>query len=430
MQFVADFHIHSKYSRATSKDMDVEHLDKWAKIKGIKVLGTGDFTHPLYLKELKANLEPAEPGLFKLKAIAVKKTKNLLGDFQLPENETRFMLTAEISCIYSKNNRTRKIHLLIFAPSFEAVEKINAHLGWIGNIKSDGRPILGLDAKELAKIVLNVSSDCLIIPAHAWTPWFSVFGSMSGFDSLEECFDEYTKHIYAIETGLSSDPAMNWRLSKLDNITLISNSDSHSPSRIGREANVLDSEIDYYAITDIIKKKGKGKFLYTVEFFPEEGKYHIDGHRNCKVSMNPEETKKLKGICPVCKKPITIGVLYRVMQLADRQEGYKPEKAVPYKNLVPLDQIIADALDMGVSTKAVQKRYVELINRFGNEFNILLNANKSEIENASSLEIGEGVMRVREGKLKIEPGFDGEFGKVKIFSDKERKNFLKQNKLF
>ena len=430
MQFVADFHIHSKYSRATSKDMDVEHLDKWAKIKGIKVLGTGDFTHPLYLKELKANLEPAEPGLFKLKAIAVKKTKNLLGDFQLPENETRFMLTAEISCIYSKNNRTRKIHLLIFAPSFEAVEKINAHLGWIGNIKSDGRPILGLDAKELAKIVLNVSSDCLIIPAHAWTPWFSVFGSMSGFDSLEECFDEYTKHIYAIETGLSSDPAMNWRLSKLDNITLISNSDSHSPSRIGREANVLDSEIDYYAITDIIKKKGKGKFLYTVEFFPEEGKYHIDGHRNCKVSMNPEETKKLKGICPVCKKPITIGVLYRVMQLADRQEGYKPEKAVPYKNLVPLDQIIADALDMGVSTKAVQKRYVELINRFGNEFNILLNANKSEIENASSLEIGEGVMRVREGKLKIEPGFDGEFGKVKIFDEKDRKNFLKQNKLF
>ena len=430
MQFVADFHIHSKYSRATSKDMDVEHLDKWAKIKGIKVLGTGDFTHPLYLKELKANLEPAEPGLFKLKAIAVKKTKNLLGDFQLPENETRFMLTAEISCIYSKNNRTRKIHLLIFAPSFEAVEKINAHLGWIGNIKSDGRPILGLDAKELAKIVLNVSSDCLIIPAHAWTPWFSVFGSMSGFDSLEECFDEYTKHIYAIETGLSSDPAMNWRLSKLDNITLISNSDSHSPSRIGREANVLDSEIDYYAITDIIKKKGKGKFLYTVEFFPEEGKYHIDGHRNCKVSMNPEETKKLKGICPVCKKPITIGVLYRVMQLADRQEGYKPEKAVPYKNLVPLDQIIADALDMGVSTKAVQKRYVELINRFGNEFNILLNAQKSEIENASSPEIGEGIMRVREGKLKIEPGYDGEFGKVKIFSDKERKNFLKQNKLF
>lgn len=430
MQFVADFHIHSKYSRATSKDMDVEHLDKWAKIKGIKVLGTGDFTHPLYLKELKANLEPAEPGLFKLRAIAAKKTQNLLGDFHLPENNTRFMLTAEISCIYSKNNRTRKVHLLIFAPSFEVVDKINAHLGWIGNIKSDGRPILGLDAKELVKIVLNISEDCMIIPAHAWTPWFSVFGSMSGFDTLSECFDEYTKHIYAIETGLSSDPAMNWRLSQLDKITLISNSDSHSPSRIGREANVFDSEVDYFSITEILKKKDKKEFLYTVEFFPEEGKYHIDGHRNCKISMSPDETKKHKGICPICKKPLTIGVLYRVMQLADRPEGFKPENAIPYKSLVPLDQIIGDALDMGVSSKAVQRRYVELINRFGNEFNILLNAEKSEIENASSPEIAEGVIRVREGKLKIEPGYDGEYGKVKIFNENERRNFSKQNSLF
>lgn len=430
MQFVADFHIHSKYSRATSKDMDVEHLDKWAKIKGIKVLGTGDFTHPLYLKELKANLEPAEPGLFKLRASAVKKTKNLLGDFNLPENDTRFMLTAEISCIYSKNNRTRKIHLLVFAPSFEVVEKINAHLGWIGNIKSDGRPILGLDAKELAKIVLNTSKDCIIIPAHAWTPWFSVFGSMSGFDSLQECFDEYTKHIYAIETGLSSDPAMNWRLSQLDNITLISNSDSHSPSRIGREANVFDTEADYYSICDVIKEKDRKKFLYTVEFFPEEGKYHIDGHRKCNVAMMPEETHKNKGICPVCKKPLTIGVLYRASKLADRPEGYKPEKAIPFKNLVPLDQIVAEAMDMGVSSKAVQKKYIELINRFGNEFNILLNAKREELQEASSWEIAEGIERVREGKLKIEPGYDGEYGVVKIFDEKERKDFSKQNVLF
>ena len=431
MQFVADIHIHSKYSRATSKDMDVEHLDKWAKIKGIKVLGTGDFTHPLYLKELKENLEPAESGLFKLKKARIKKNDNgMLGGFNLPENDTRFMLTAEISCIYSKNNRTRKIHLLLFAPSFEVVEKINAHLGWIGNIKSDGRPILGLDAKEATKIVLNASPECMVIPAHAWTPHFSVFGSASGFDSLKECFDEYTKYIYAIETGLSSDPAMNWRLSQLDNITLISNSDSHSPSRIGREANVFDSEVDYYSITDIIKKKGKGKFLYTVEFFPEEGKYHIDGHRNCKVSMQPEETKKTKGVCPVCGKALTIGVLYRAMQLADRPEGYKPENAIPYKSLVPLDQIIADAFDMGVASKAVQKEYVGLINKFGNEFSILLNAGKEEIEAASSAEIAEGVRRVREGKLKIEPGYDGEYGKVKIFDENERKNFSKQNSLF
>lgn len=433
MQFVADFHIHSKYSRATSKDMDVEHLDKWAKIKGIKVLGTGDFTHPQYLKELEEALEPAEPGLFKLKNKNEKiKRSVFLGDFILPENDTRFMLTAEISCIYSKNNRTRKVHLLIFAPSFTAVEKINAHLGWIGNLKSDGRPILGLDAKEAAKIVLNSSSDCMVVPAHAWTPHFSVFGSASGFDSLQECFDEYTKHIYAIETGLSSDPAMNWRLSQLDKITLISNSDSHSPSRIGREANVFDAEkIDYYSITDIIKKRDPKRFLYTVEFFPEEGKYHFDGHRKCNVSFKPEETYKNKGICPVCGKPLTIGVLYRIMQLADRPEGQKPENAVPFKSLVSLDQIIADALNVaGVGTKAVQKQYVELINRFGNEFNILLNASRQDIEATSSAEIAEGVMRVREGKVKIEPGYDGEYGVVKIFDDEERESFSKQNSLF
>jgi uncharacterized protein (TIGR00375 family) len=410
--------------------MDVEHLDKWAKIKGIKVLGTGDFTHPQYLKELKEAFEPAEPGLFKLKAASVKKTEKLLGDFNLPENDTRFILTAEISCIYSKNNRTRKIHLLIFAPSFDAVEKINAHLGWIGNIKSDGRPILGLDAKEALKIVLNISPDCLVIPAHAWTPHFSVFGSASGFDSLEECFDEYTKYIYAIETGLSSDPAMNWRLSQLDKITLISNSDSHSPSRIGREANVFDAKVDYFSIADVIKEKDSKRFLYTVEFFPEEGKYHIDGHRKCNVSFSPEKTHKHKGICPVCGKPLTIGVLYRVMQLADRPEGYKPEKAVPYKSLVPLDQIIGDALDLGVGTKGVQKKYIELINRFGNEFNILLNAGRGEIEAASSPEIAEGIMRVREGRLKIEPGYDGEYGVVKIFDESEREGFSKQNSLF
>ena len=430
MQFVADFHIHSKYSRATSRDMDVEHLDKWAKIKGIKVLGTGDFTHPQYLKELKENLEPAEQGLFKIKNQKSKSKNGFWGDFNLPENETRFMLTAEISCIYSKNNRTRKVHLLIFAPSFEAVDKINAHLGWIGNLKSDGRPILGLDAKEALKIVLGVSQDCLVVPAHAWTPHFSVFGSASGFDTLAECFDEYTKNIYAIETGLSSDPAMNWRLSQLDKITLISNSDSHSPSRIGRESNVFDTEVDYFSITDVIKKKDAKRFLYTVEFFPEEGKYHIDGHRKCNVSMNPEETRKNKGICPVCKKPLTIGVLYRVLQLADRPEGYKPENAIPFKSLVPLDQIIADVLDMGVSTKAVQKEYVELINRFGNEFNILLNADREEIEGASSPEIAEGIMRVREGKLKIEPGYDGVYGKIRIFSKEEKKNLSNQKTLF
>jgi len=435
MQFVADFHIHSKYSRATSKDMDIDHLDKWARIKGIKVLGTGDFTHHLWLKELREKLEPAERGLFRLKSFqsGAREQKGILSKFHIPKEEIRFVLTAEISCIYSKHNKTRKVHLVILAPSFEVVDKINAHLGWIGNLKSDGRPILGIDAKEALKIVLSASEDCLVVPAHAWTPHFSVFGSVSGFDSLEECFDEYAKYIYAVETGLSSDPAMNWRLSQLDKITLISNSDSHSPTRIGREANILDTELDYFSITDVLRKRDLRKFLYTVEFFPEEGKYHYDGHRNCKVSFKPEETKKHKGICPVCGKPLTIGVMYRVAQLADRPacnalgvanagrpEGGKPEKTIPFKNLIPLDQIVADALGMGVASKKAQEAYRELINKLGTEFKILLEASREDISSASSSEIAEGVMRVREGKVKIEPGYDGEYGKIKIFEDSER----------
>lgn len=448
MSFAADFHIHSKYSRATSKEMDVASLDKWAKIKGVKVLGTGDFTHPMWLKELKEKLEPAEPGLFKIKNLPRAKPRgqnNFLADFILPENDTRFMLTAEISCIYSKHNRTRKVHLVILAPSFEAVERINARLGWIGNLKSDGRPILGLDAKEALKIVLDSSEDCLVVPAHAWTPWFSVFGSASGFDSLEECFDEYTKYIYAIETGLSSDPKMNWRLSALDKITLISNSDCHSPSRIGREANVFETGIDYYSIIDTIKTKNSQQFLYTIEFFPEEGKYHYDGHRNCKISYHPEETKKHHGLCPVCGKSLTIGVMYRVAQLADRpacnatgvadagrKEGEKPPNAIPFKRLIPLDQIIADALGMTVNTKTVQQKYKELINRLGNEFKVLLEASFDEIARSSSVEIAEGIIRTREGKVKIEPGYDGEYGKIQIFGEEERKEKspARQNSLF
>ena len=355
--FIADFHIHSKYSRATSKDMDLENLDKWAKIKGIKILGTGDFTHPEWLKNLKEKLEPAEPGLYKLK----------------DQDKTRFVLTAEISCIYSKNNKVRKIHIIVFSPSFEICEKINAHLGWIGNLKSDGRPILGLDAKELAKIVLESSQDCLIVPAHLWTPWFSIFGSKSGFDSLEECFEEYTKYIYAGETGLSSDPEMNWKISDLDKITLISNSDAHSPRKLGREANVFDTELSYFAIADAIKSKDPKKFLYTIEFFPEEGKYHYDGHRACDVSLSPQESKKYNNICPNCGKPLTLGVLNRIEELADRKEGIKPTQAIPFKSLIPLEEIIASVLGQGTGTKRVIKEYDNLIKKFCNEFEILLN---------------------------------------------------------
>jgi len=415
MQYICDFHIHSKYSRATSKDMDVENLDKWAKIKGIQVLGTGDFTHPQWLKELKENLEPAEPGLFKMKK---------------SDKEVRFILTVEISSIYSKNNRTRKIHNIIFAPDFETVEKINTHLGWIGNLKSDGRPILGLDAKELAKIVLNSSKDCLIVPAHAWTPWFSIFGSKSGFDSIEECFEEYSKYIYALETGLSSDPAMNWRWSALDNITLISNSDAHSPAKIGREVNIFEGEkIDYNLIVEAIKngtspvmQQGDGfKLIKTMEFFPEEGKYHWDGHRNCGVCLSPEESKKYNNLCPACGKSLTIGVMNRVTQLADRPVGAKPANPIPYKSLIPLGEIIADVLKVGTGTKQVAEHYKELIRRIGSEFKVLLEAKREDIMAASLPEIAEGVIRVREGKVNVKPGFDGEFGKISIFGKEEKK---------
>jgi len=415
MKYIADFHLHSKYSRATSKDMDLENLDKWAKIKGIKVLGTGDFTHPEWFKILKEKLEPAEPGLFKLKN---------------SDSETRFILTVEISCIYSKGGRVRKIHIIVFAPNFDVVEKINTHLGWIGNLKSDGRPILGLDAKELAKIVLGVSEDCLVIPSHAWTPWFSIFGSRSGFNSIEECFEDYSKYIYSIETGLSSDPQMNWRLSALDRVALISNSDSHSPQKIGREANVFDTEISYPAIIEAIKSKNPQKFLYTIEFFPQEGKYHYDGHRNCNISLSPQESKKYNNICPNCGRPLTIGVLNRVEELADREEGFKPEGTIPFKSLVPLPEIIADVLGVLSGAKQVETEYKKLIEKFDNEFKILLEASQSELETATLSEIAEGIMRIREGKVNIEPGYDGVFGKIRIFSQGEQKKLSRQNTLF
>ncbi len=433
MRFLADLHIHSKYSRATSKEMDVENLNKWAKIKGVKVLGTGDFTHPLWLKELKEKLEPAEPGLFKVKKKSHLRSANhdwLPNNNHHQDEGTRFLLSAEISCIYSKNGRTRRIHIVVLAPDFPIVEKINTRLGWIGNLKADGRPILGLDAKELAKIVLNTSQDCFIIPAHIWTPWFSLFGSNSGFDSLRECFDEYSQYIYAAETGLSSDPAMNWRWSALDRMALVSNSDAHSPSRIGREANLFDTELSYPAIIQAIKSKDSQKFLETIEFFPEEGRYHYDGHRNCKVSLAPQEAKKIKNICPQCGKPLTIGVLHRVDDLADRQEGDKPSQTIPFKKIVPLEEIIAEAKGMGVGSKAVEEEYKNMIKHFGSEFKILFNVSPEQIEQASSPELAEGIKRVRQEKVQIEPGYDGEYGRIKIFKDEERGNFSKQASLF
>ena len=415
MKFIADLHLHSKYSRATSKDMDLDGLDKWAKIKGIKVLGSGDFTHPEWFKNLKKKLEPAEPGLFKLKG----------------DSETRFILTAEISCIYSKGGKVRRIHIIIFVPSFDVAEKINLRLGWIGNLKSDGRPILGLDAKELAKIVLDISEDCFVVPAHLMTPWFSLFGSKSGFDSIEECFEEYSKYIYAGETGLSADPAMLWRIPDGRKLALISNSDSHSPAKIGREANAFDLPfLSYSSIITAIKTKDPRNFLYTVEFYPQEGKYHYDGHRNCGIVLSPKESEKNNNICPNCGKPLTIGVLNRIEELADKPEGFKPENAVPFKSLAPLGEIIADALGVMSETKQVKKEYKGLIDKFGSEFNVLLDASSSELSLSTLPEISEGIIRIREGRVYVEPGYDGVYGKIKIFSKGEQKEISKQKALF
>ncbi len=378
-------------------------------------MGTGDFTHPEWIKNLKEKLEPAEQGLFKLKN---------------SKSGVRFILTSEISCIYSKNNLVRKIHVVLFAPSFEAVEKINCQLEKIGNLRADGRPILGLDAKELAKIALDASKDCLVVPAHAWTPWFSVFGSKSGFDSIEECFEDYSKHIYAIETGLSSDPAMNWRLSKLDKITLISNSDAQSPKKIGREANDFDAELSYNGIVDAIKSKDPKNFLYTIEFFPEEGKYHYDGHRSCGVSFSPKESKKYNNLCPTCGRPLVIGVLNRVEELADRKEGFVPPDAIPYKNLIPLEDIVADAFGVSSVTKRVLQEYENLIKKYGNEFKILLDIPLQELEKATFPEIAEGIIKTREGKVSIVPGYDGVYGKISVFSEKKDSPSQNQKTLF
>lgn len=434
MRFIADLHIHSKYSRATSKDMCPEELDRFADDKGILVMGTGDFTHPKWLEEIKEKLEPAaaEPGLFKLKKQFKKPT--LKGTF----GDTRFLLTVEISGIYSKAGRVRRIHNLIFAPDIETAENINARLSLVGNLKSDGRPILGLDSEKLAEIVFNANPKAIIVPAHAWTPWFSIFGSMSGFDSIEECFGQYAKNIFAIETGLSSDPAMNWRLSQLDEISLISNSDSHSLRKIGREANIFDAELSYDGIIEAIKSRDPKKFVATIEFFPEEGKYHYDGHRNCGVVLSPEESKKHHNICPKCGKPLTIGVMNRVDKLADRRDlktedrnnYHRFNNRVPYYNLIPLEEIIAEAYDVGPASKKVRTEYENLVKNFGSELKILLETDEKELKSVAEPLVAEGVKRAREGKIDIRPGFDGEYGKIKIFGEKERAEIKKQNTLF
>jgi len=428
MKFIADLHIHSKYSRATAKNLDLENLYLWAQYKGIQIVGTGDFVHPKWFKELEDKLEPAEKGLFKLKDKFAKPI-----DAQLLKScraEVRFMLTVEISNIYKRHDKVRKVHNLIFSPSLKAAQKIQTKLGSIGNISSDGRPILGLDSYDLLAITLEADAKNLFVPAHIWTPWFSALGSMGGFDSMVDAFGDLTKHIFAVETGLSSDPPMNWRLKQLDDFILISNSDAHSPAKLGREANIFDTEFSYDGIYKALSDKNDKGLISTLEFFPEEGKYHYDGHRNCQVRWHPKETIKHNGLCSVCGKPITVGVMSRVETLADRDEGAKSKRWRPYQNIVALPSLIAEAKEVGSASKAVQEAYMNILSKLGNEFYILLNCPIADIQRAAGDVLAEGINRMRQGKVEIAAGYDGEFGTIKIFDSGEREHIEKQMALF
>ncbi|MDD5749903.1 MAG: endonuclease Q family protein [Patescibacteria group bacterium] len=421
MRKIIDFHIHSKYSRATSKFFDLPEMVKWSEIKGVDIISCADFTHPAWFKNLEENLtEENNSGLYKLNNSTSK---------------VRFIISTEISCIYSQGGKTRRVHLCILMPNLESAKRFNKSLADRGaKLASDGRPILGMSAKEVLNVMLETDKRAMMIPAHVWTPWFAVFGSKSGFETLEECFEDLTPHIRALETGLSSDPLMNWRLSSLDNLTLVSNSDAHSGPQIGREANVLDlRENTYDEIIDIISKKDKKRFLYTIEFFPEEGMYHYDGHRECGFVCSPAESKKLKGLCPKCKKTLTIGVANQIENLADtKEEAIDRSKHIPYKSIVPLPSLIADYFSVGKSSKKVEKLFFEIIKTVGNEFKVLLDLDEAELKTMMPEILAEGILRMRRGDIILHPGFDGQYGTVEVFSPKEKKlsTAEKQTSLF
>lgn len=410
MRYYADLHIHSKYSRACSRDCDIEHLTWWARRKGITLVGTGDFTHPAWFAHLREVLEPAEPGLFRLRP------DHELGGSTTSTGDVRFMLSVEISTIYKYAERTRKVHHLCYVPDFAAAEEFNRRLGRIGNLGSDGRPILGLDSRDLLEITLESGDGAYLVPAHIWTPWFAVLGSKAGFDRIEDCYRDLAGHIFALETGLSSDPAMNWRVSALDGYTLVSHSDAHSPPMLGREASVFDTELDYFAVKRALES-GNG-FEGTVEFFPEEGKYHLDGHRKCTVRMDPSATKDHGGRCPSCGKPLTVGVLHRVDSLADRPAGERPAGAAGYRNLIPLPEIVGEILGVGPKSKKVFNRIDELTAAHGPELAILEDVPVDELRR-SWAPLGDAIDRLRQGEVIREPGYDGEYGTIRLFEPGE-----------
>jgi len=423
MKFIADLHIHSRFSRATSPSLDLERLSLWAQKKGIMVVGTGDFTHPAWVSELQEKLAPTEGGFYRLKPSLQKEV-----NAQVPPNcqmTTRFVLSGEISCIYKKNGKTRKLHHLILMPDLDAVLKLNRRLDRIGNISSDGRPILGLDSKDLLEIVLETSDRAFFIPAHIWTPWFSLFGSKSGFDSIEECFEDLSPHIHALETGLSSDPPMNRRLSALDDYLLVSNSDAHSPGKLGREANIFNTALDY---TQLIKAMTDGDGLEgTIEFFPEEGKYHLDGHRKCGICLDPEQSNALNDICPSCGRPMTIGVLNRVHQLSDRKD---PSMKRPFVSLIPLPEVLSELFDCGPSTKRVMTAYHELLTALGPELQILMETPLSKLREQGGAVFLEAINRMRQGRVIRTSGYDGQFGTIRLFEASEKASLAGQMSLF
>ena len=410
MKTIADLHIHSRFSMATSKEGTPENLDFWARKKGISLIGTGDFTHPVWREELKERLVSEGNGLYRLRDASVKEESR-----KFPGEGTHFVVSGEISSIYKKNGKTRKVHNVILLPSLEAADAMAQRLEKIGNIHSDGRPILGLDSHDLLEMMLDVCPEGILIPAHIWTPHFSVLGAKSGFDSVEECFEELAPYIYALETGLSSDPAMNWRISKLDRYQLVSNSDAHSPSKLGREANLLDIDCSYEGLYRAIQT-GEG-LEGTVEFFPEEGKYHFDGHRKCGVSLSPVEAERLGGICPVCGKKLTMGVDHRVEQLADRAEGFVKKDGKKYESLVPLPEVISACMGYSTASKKVQGCFEQMIQTLGTEFDILRNVPSEDIKSCAGERIAEGIENVRTGNVKRIPGYDGEYGKIELFEE-------------
>ena len=428
MQFIIDVHLHSRFARATSRELNPSNLHKWSALKGVDVVGTGDYTHPEWFAELSEQLEPAEEGLYQLEP-----GRRAAVEQELPERcrrAVRFMLSVEISTIYKKGDKTRKIHHVVILPSLESVARLNRRLGAIGNLKSDGRPILGLDSRDLLEICLEADENVLFIPAHIWTPHFAALGASSGFDSLEECYEDLLPHIFAVETGLSSDPPMNWRLSALDRYAIVSNSDAHSPQKLAREATCFDTECSYPGIYSALKDRDPARFLGTLEFYPEEGKYHYDGHRKCAVCYKPEQTLAAEGICPVCGRKLTVGVLHRVEKLADRPEGFRPEVAPPYEYLIPLDEVIGAAVGVGPKSKKVRAVYDRLLAEVGTELEVLRRAGLEEIESCAGPLVAEGVRRMRCGEVDIYPGHDGEYGVISVFSEEERTRLKGQGALF